>query len=711
MSTILVPYNQAMRLGQGYNTYLQQICMDRAVTFGDGAIQMRVASSTGDVSTVPASEDLSFVQEETPSTAPGDKPQIVTYRTAFADKLSDIVENLNISAAASIRTGTLRASGSAAYVNENKFKESNINFMVNVQVMNDKTELDQELLKFNAINSVVNSPEMFTKHYGDGFISGFIEGGEMNAIVSIKVVDEADLMAVKASLQVASAMISAEGSADYKSSLIRSTAHKTTETNITINWSGGGQIKDPEVEWSIPNLLEAAAAFPNQVAKCPQKTWAIITKYQYLRSYVETVSNHTFIEYELAASYTSVLLDNFIEYKLMMKQVAMIMENIADYEQSSTCNAYPVDVVSLAKARFDIQREMARIVVRVNEINVDPQKALGMVQGPLPPNISAITDSHFYSVRLPVKRSLKALPPPEVSTAPVSKATPRVKAEKIHLDTTEIRSWKTPAANDSKVFNFTSPRPQPPQFATGINKIDMMTATPVRLDIDISDVSTTQYRVNLNSWDDTVKYTAGASWFEVAGNDPDFQVGRVHTAIPNPYSFPDNKYVTTKVKFPRVFSDDVEVLVWLTALASHCGKAGYLKIGTSLSNFKRESFELSYGTSGPDNSVNELAYSWIAYPKNKEGVESGWLNKVKVTHADAAVTNEVKFTKSFKKPPSVWIALSGMDLTNTSDENVRLLVKVLPESITTTGFKYEMALWWRTKAKSASAYWLALEMD
>lgn len=61
MSTTLVPYNQAMRLGQvceipcsritkvltypeGYNTYLQQICIDRAVTYGQEAIQTSVPS-------------------------------------------------------------------------------------------------------------------------------------------------------------------------------------------------------------------------------------------------------------------------------------------------------------------------------------------------------------------------------------------------------------------------------------------------------------------------------------------------------------------------------------------------------------------------------------------------------------------------------------------------------------------------------------------
>lgn len=31
MSLLLAPYNNAMRLGQGFNSYIQQICIDDAV--------------------------------------------------------------------------------------------------------------------------------------------------------------------------------------------------------------------------------------------------------------------------------------------------------------------------------------------------------------------------------------------------------------------------------------------------------------------------------------------------------------------------------------------------------------------------------------------------------------------------------------------------------------------------------------------------------
>ena len=87
------------------------------------------------------------------------------------------MENLNMSAAAGIRAGKLSLGGGAAYINERKFKESNIKFFINVKVINDKTELNQELLRFNEIKSVMEDRKKFTNTYGDGFISGFISGG------------------------------------------------------------------------------------------------------------------------------------------------------------------------------------------------------------------------------------------------------------------------------------------------------------------------------------------------------------------------------------------------------------------------------------------------------------------------------------------------------------------------------------------------------
>ena len=102
---------------------------------------------------------------------------MVTYKAGFADNLHAVIEDLNMSTAAGIRSGRFSFSGSATYIDEKKFKESDVNFFVNVKVENDKTVLNQELLKFNEIPSVMENGNKFVRTYGDGFISGFISGG------------------------------------------------------------------------------------------------------------------------------------------------------------------------------------------------------------------------------------------------------------------------------------------------------------------------------------------------------------------------------------------------------------------------------------------------------------------------------------------------------------------------------------------------------
>lgn len=102
---------------------------------------------------------------------------MITYKTEFVESLSAVMEDLNMSAAAGIRAGKLSVSGSAAYINERKFKESHINFFVNVKVANDNRVLSQEHLRFNEIKTVMEDRNKFIETYGDGFISGFISGG------------------------------------------------------------------------------------------------------------------------------------------------------------------------------------------------------------------------------------------------------------------------------------------------------------------------------------------------------------------------------------------------------------------------------------------------------------------------------------------------------------------------------------------------------
>jgi hypothetical protein len=151
MAQMLAPYNNAMRLGQGFNSYTQQICLDRAVlpdpkqanstpkkkvvkpknTIFVGSQQQEQQPSQ-DVTSIPSSTDgmndeapseqnakpsneqqavsseVSEAQQAMNSSSDDDttreeafevhpwvKPQIVTYSSRFVDKLSDVTGNVS----------------------------------------------------------------------------------------------------------------------------------------------------------------------------------------------------------------------------------------------------------------------------------------------------------------------------------------------------------------------------------------------------------------------------------------------------------------------------------------------------------------------------------------------------------------------------------------------------------------------------------------
>jgi hypothetical protein len=125
--------------------------------------------------------------------------QSVTYSTRAIENVSDIMDALNISTSMSIKYGTIHGNGNASFVNENKVLDSDLNYVVTVIVNNDARSQVEDM-EFQDIPGL--PLDLFTQVYGDSFISGFTEGGEFNAVISIKLNDKSKHKAVKQSVDV-----------------------------------------------------------------------------------------------------------------------------------------------------------------------------------------------------------------------------------------------------------------------------------------------------------------------------------------------------------------------------------------------------------------------------------------------------------------------------------------------------------------------------
>lgn len=296
--------------------------------------------------------------------------QTVTYSSKFIDKLSDITEDMCISGALSVKMAKIGGSGRGSFVDSDKFKESDLSFYISVKVVNQTVNF-KDALEFNKLRSVViSSADEFNKVYGDSFISGFVEGGEFNAVVSMKVHNKAKLLDIKAEAKVALTTGPVDIKAEANVGIARTNLEMNTETTVQVSWCGGGVIKPMDQPWNIQSIMEAAARFPELVSHCPQRTYAILTKYDTLRSFVALrPAKYSPLQYENAQLYTNVLMDAFMTYKSIYKRLGdqcfSIQNKTLEFEAVDAAQA-ELDKTAAIEAAAKVTPLMAELMRKID---------------------------------------------------------------------------------------------------------------------------------------------------------------------------------------------------------------------------------------------------------------------------------------------------------------------------------------------------------
>jgi len=104
MALLLAPYNPSMRLGQGYNSYFQQPCID-------GAVEVKTPNnSRNSLASAASASDLAGSTLRTVKLGRDDDDdkdaktvqEAVSYTFRRVDKISDIVRGMNVSPACCI---------------------------------------------------------------------------------------------------------------------------------------------------------------------------------------------------------------------------------------------------------------------------------------------------------------------------------------------------------------------------------------------------------------------------------------------------------------------------------------------------------------------------------------------------------------------------------------------------------------------------------
>ncbi|KAJ7132376.1 hypothetical protein C8R44DRAFT_773923 [Mycena epipterygia] len=384
MALLSAPYNDAMRLGMGFNSFTQQLCVNDAVKLASGRSSHRCPPPHYDSTAAPD----------------GGNAQEVAWTARFVDKISQVTDSLNVSSFLQIKCDAGGSAKSAAsFVGTNKFEESDINYLIQVRVTNQRLNAPN-LTEFDPIANLPDSE--FTRVYGDCFISGFIEGGEFNALISIKLKDRSKAREIKGWLE---AELNFKGP---QAPIVNSDMEIDGETSIAVSWKDGGDIKGPTVEdWTLQSLKAVAMEFPKNVMVCPVRTNAILTKYTSLRSFYEKKIQGTPLNYDNVGVYTSALLDAYMEYKIMRRNIqqavwevkegralaiAKDVQGLADLlsetkeDQQSLDQSGPSmphnnlvpyggSVLGLDNAMRNCRLEMVKIVREMDKVAEDPKVA------------------------------------------------------------------------------------------------------------------------------------------------------------------------------------------------------------------------------------------------------------------------------------------------------------------------------------------------
>lgn len=184
----------------------------------------------------------------------------------------------------------------------------------------------------------------FTRIYGDTFISDFVEGGEIYALVNIRSASKTKLKDLKAyaSAQLTPAAVPVQVKVDTAFEKSGKEAWDQAETSIRVQWRGGGEIKTHDFQWGLDSLIQVANAFPTFVAATSAKIRAVLTPYSALESFQRLQNifpQHTLtLNYDRCALFVDTLYEDFKAFRSMWDDLNMIIESPEKYIERKVNN-------------------------------------------------------------------------------------------------------------------------------------------------------------------------------------------------------------------------------------------------------------------------------------------------------------------------------------------------------------------------------------
>jgi hypothetical protein len=113
-----------------------------------------------------------------------------------------------------------------------------------------------------------------------------------------------------------------------------------------------------------------AAGFPARVAECPQRTWAILTKYDTDRAFLAWAAplGVRVPHFGLVQPYAADLLDGYMQFKSHLAHLQAVLAKPSAYDRGPADDAIKPAVANLVKEKKLIHAEMRKIVAEIETL-------------------------------------------------------------------------------------------------------------------------------------------------------------------------------------------------------------------------------------------------------------------------------------------------------------------------------------------------------
>ncbi|KAL1638679.1 hypothetical protein SLS58_008711 [Diplodia intermedia] len=374
MEHLVAPYNDSMQLGQGFNSFTQELQDENAVSIekfrpdaspsqvhspkvlpqdmqGDSLSQCGSEASVLTSATPTSSQwnetkGVSTITDNggdcAPVTGKDHKSPIVTFTSRSVDSLSDVTTDMNISAVVPIIHQSRNGSVTGLPFDIRSFCEADLNYFLSVRVV---TRQDRPGAAF-AVPRPRDEADGLKNGFGDCFISGFLEGGQLSALVSVRLKDKDTSSQISAALDTV-LKISHGEFLPYNDATEAALRKVAEHCDITVEFCnvGGGPITIKDNPYMLESLRGVVASFPGRATKQPERIFAILTRYDSLGNAQTPTSLPC---YDHCAFYANALLDAFMEFKAIERRLSAQISQI-----KSGTKQFQQQTHGAAKRRFD----------------------------------------------------------------------------------------------------------------------------------------------------------------------------------------------------------------------------------------------------------------------------------------------------------------------------------------------------------------------